>query len=65
MRISAKRRQELFKAIDEPVMDLRIVIAKGENSIDAKLFRLAIDIHARVKKALGIEDQGEMETRGA
>ena len=60
MKVSEQRNQEIFNAISEPIMDLRIKINKGLHlmeSVDGELFKLQITIHEKVRQALNIEDQ--------
>ncbi len=64
MRISEKKKQELYDVIHEQIMQHRIVIANSEdalgkkntNDIDAMLFRLNQNIWKHVKNTLKITD---------
>jgi hypothetical protein len=53
MRISAKRHEKLYRAIADPIMDLRVKHSMGEvKNIDADLFVLVNRIHKEIKEAL-------------
>jgi len=64
MKISEKKKQELYDVIHEQIMQHRIVIANSEdvlgaknaNDIDAMLFRLNQNIWKHVKQTLKITD---------
>ncbi len=59
MKMSEKKRQDVYAAISNSIMDCRIEIQKERGeitalAIDGKLFNLEIEIWKRVKQALGI-----------
>lgn len=59
MKMSDKKRQEVYAAISNSIMDLRISLNKeGEKidplSIDGELFKLEARIWLRVKSALNV-----------
>ena len=58
MKISRKKRTELYAAIHEPIIRARIDIeARHPNlATDEKLFRLTDEIWIEVRKALSISD---------
>lgn len=61
MVLSDRKRQELFEAIHQPVMDARISVKMAENDgassdVDKVLFGLTGAIWAKVKTALGIRE---------
>jgi hypothetical protein len=61
MQLSDKKRMELYKALSEPIMQVRIQVARmgpGDEKlieIDDKLFRLEQEIWSSVTKVLGIK----------
>lgn len=60
MKMSEKKRQEVYSAISDSIMDLRIELNKEGSaikplSIDSDLFKLEIKIWKKVKRALNIE----------
>jgi len=56
MIISEKRHAKLYKAISDPIMDLRIKNNAGFTieKMDKKLFDLEIEIHKQIVKALDL-----------
>ncbi len=57
MRISEARANDLFEAIDVPIVDLRIALLNNKvEDLNDALFRLALEIHERVFLALDIEN---------
>jgi len=60
MRMSEKKRMELYNAISERIMGFRIGIKTNpptnDNSLDDRLFRLELDIWKGLKKSLNIEE---------
>jgi archaellum component FlaC len=59
MRISKKKRQELYKAFSDPIMKVRINIAQTKPSlptVDEKLFRLEQEIWQEIKATLEIKE---------
>ena len=64
MRISEKKKTELYKVIHEQIMQHRLVIANSEDAlgkqnvddIDGMLFRLNQNIWKHVKRTLDIKD---------
>jgi len=64
MKVSEKKKQELYDVIHEQIMQHRIVIANSENVLGAKnvndidemLFRLNQNIWKHVKRTLNITD---------
>ncbi len=60
MKLSEKRSSELYSAIREPIMDLRISVkSSGETSseyLDEKLFTLEQQIWRKVKKSMDLKD---------
>ena len=62
MKMSEKKRQELYDAMSDRIMQLRIDIKQGNIvDIDGALFKLEIDIWQRVKKVLNIKDAADGE----
>lgn len=59
MRVSEKKKSELYKALSEPIFQLRVYINNQnkpvKEDIDNKLFRLELDIWDSIAKVLGIE----------
>jgi hypothetical protein len=61
MKLSEKKRTELYKAISEPIFQTRIGISrmgpgdKKLEQVDEKLFKLEQEIWKEVTKALGIQ----------
>ncbi len=59
MKMSDKKKAELYTAISEPVMDLRISIQRHGSPqsevIDGNLFKLQNEIWGKVHKVLNIE----------
>jgi hypothetical protein len=61
MKISQKKKTELYKAFSEPIMQVRIQVAQmgpGDEKlmkIDEKLFKLEQEIWSEITKTLGIE----------
>lgn len=60
MRLSARSKTEIYKAIHEPIMDLRVDIRmmpdQNEAVLDDKLFSLTEKIWFDVKAALGVKE---------
>ena len=58
MRLNEKRKSELYNAISEPIMDVRITIQKygspSSEDIDSRLFRMQSEIWKRVHNALNL-----------
>ncbi len=61
MRISEERHAILYSALSNPIMELRIALMDKStidvNELDGKLFRLELEIHKRIKKALNIQEK--------
>ena len=59
MRMSEKRREEVYKAFSDPIMDLRVECLKAPplstDELDDKLFKLEMEISARLQLALLLE----------
>lgn len=60
MKMSEKKRQQVYSAISNSIMDCRIEIKKERGeitalAIDGKLFNLEREIWKRVKMALAVE----------
>jgi len=64
MKMSEKRRQAVYNAISEPIVDLRIESSLADvnrkritpKDMDSKLFALEFKIASRVWRALNLED---------
>ena len=58
MKISEKRQQDLFNAVHEPTMDLRIKCQRLNlpPDVDGLLYQLVFDIWNKQKEVLNIED---------
>lgn len=59
MRLSEKKRNALYAAISDPVMDLRLAVQKygapsGEH-LDARLFKMQSDIWRQIHEVLGLD----------
>ena len=59
MKMSEKRQTDLYRAISDPIMDLRIIALRsgGNNSWDDRLIRLQGDIWVNIKQELGIKEK--------
>ena len=58
MRMSTKKRQEVYDAIHEPIMDLRVKAEMGNGTLtEADLFGLDTDIWADIRRVLSIEEE--------
>lgn len=59
MRLSEKKKSEVYAAISETIMEQRIELAKygspSSEELDAKLFRMENKIWKQVHKALNID----------
>lgn len=60
MKLSDKKKSELYAAIAEPIMDERLMLQKygspGSEQLDERLFKMQNDIWRRVHKALNLDD---------
>lgn len=61
MRLSKKKKQDLYDSLAENIMDLRVDLflddsLKDKDNIDLRLFNLENTIWADVKRALNITD---------
>lgn len=61
MKLSSKKKQELYNAIGGQIMDLRVEITMNpnladEDKLDERLFKLTSDIWVDVKRALKLND---------
>lgn len=56
MKISEKKSQELYSAIHEPIMKMRVLLEMGRNPTDEELYDLNAAIWFEVKLALNIKD---------
>ena len=58
MIISAKRHDKLYKAISDPIMDLRVINTKNRlmtvEEMDQKLFNLEMEIYRKIRDALDL-----------
>ena len=61
MKLSEKRKSDLYSAVREPIMDMRLAAGRcdyiGSQEIDEKLFFLEREIWKQVKKALNLKEQ--------
>lgn len=56
MRISQERSNSLYDSVREPIMDLRIALAKSnDKDLDLELFKLELAIWKGIKNALGLD----------
>jgi hypothetical protein len=57
MVISEKRHTQLYNAISDPIVDLRIKSCKGISieRMDKLLFNLEIEIYKRISKSLALQ----------
>jgi len=60
MKVSEQRQKELYRAISDPIMDMRIKYYRNEinaKQVDDDLYRLEQKIAKQVWGALGISDE--------
>lgn len=55
MRISERKKVELYKSISGPITDLRILTKEHGSDLDSALFQLEIDIWRRVHETLKLD----------
>lgn len=59
MEISEKRHKEFYKAIDDPITDLRVELINGlsKEQLDDRLFNLTLRIHKNLVTALNLRKE--------
>lgn len=61
MIISKERHSELYKAIADPIMDLRIKLSASiADDMDIKLDKLEIDIYIRIIKVMNLQKSAKL-----
>jgi hypothetical protein len=55
VKLSEKKKSELYEAISEPITQLRIMLTKGQIDVDSELFDLQHNIWREVHKALNLD----------